>query len=199
MYRERTSLLALTSQIRSQTDGQITSKLISQIRYIDKSTETYFIHPKLENHAVAALKTVQIRNYAIALIVTKTFKSIYIQKPTKADEITCLMSDFTLASCQTNVSDITVYRGKTTGKPNRQKVNQNSAWLLVPAWRIRCNTGLGERKSWSWQDWTTEPTLVVRIWAFSSLRFTPAMKATSLMSSSSLEGTNQGVLVKHPP
>lgn len=61
----------------------------------------------------------------------------------------------------------------------------------VPAWRIRCNTEPGERNGWSWQDWTTEPTLVVRIRAFSSLRFTPAIKATSLMSSSSLKGAYQ--------
>lgn len=93
----------------------------------------------------------------------------------------------------------------TRVKQSRQMIQRNialpdlSCWNIfkqhclcmafVPAWSIRRNAGLGERKSWSWHDWTTEPTMVVKICAFSSLKLTPAMEATSLMSSSSLEGT----------
>lgn len=42
----------------------------------------YFIDPKVGNYAVATLKTVQKINYTV---VTKTFKSIYLQQTTKAD------------------------------------------------------------------------------------------------------------------
>ncbi len=64
---------------------------------------------------------------------------------------------------------------------NSERVSPISSILL-------CSTAQ-ERKASSLQERVTAPTspeLVAKILAFSSDRFTPAMEATSLMSSSSL-------------
>lgn len=73
--------------------------------------------------------------------------------------------------------------------------------LYLPVSRMRrCSSPVG-RKDSSLQDRILVPTsseLVARIRAFSSLRLTPAMDATSLMSSSSLKTRGQtDVLIKN--
>ena len=70
-------------------------------------------------------------------------------------------------------------------------------WSYLPMSKIRFCRAPMKRNGSSLQDWTSVPTnseFVAKMQAFSSLRLTPAMEVTSLMSSSSLIEKKKGKL-----